>query len=201
MGGLWQDNMEHRRAVNAFERAVKLDPRHASALGFIAMNYIWLRKNDSAIVWADSARKVDPVLAWARQVRGLALRERGDMGQAEREFEAALRLGRGPDQILSYAGLAEVYFRRGDRNAADTMITRAVALGDTTHPSLHDAAYLAWAFAATNQPERALRLLERYQPRRDVHFQLHLQRDPALDPLRSQPRFRALLARENVPLS
>jgi tetratricopeptide (TPR) repeat protein len=165
------------------------------------MNYIWLRKNDSAIVWADSAKKVDPVLVWARQARGQAFRERGMMAQAEREFEAGLRLGRGPDQIVSYAGLAEVYFKRGDRHGADTLITRGMSLADTTHPSVHDAAYLAWGLAATNQPERALRLLERYQPRRDVHFQLHLQRDPTLDQLRSQPRFRALLARQNVPLS
>ena len=80
------------------------------------------------------------------------------------------------------------------------MIVHALAVADTTHPTVHDAAYLAWAFVATNQPERALRILERYEPRRDMHFQLHLQRDPALDPLRSNPRFRALLARQNVPL-
>jgi len=195
LGLLWQDSMENRRAIDAFHRAVTLNPRHASALGFIAMNYMWLRKNDSAIVWADSAKKVDPVLVWSRQARGQALRELGNLAQAEREFEAALRLGRGADQILSYAGLAEVYFKRGDRYAADTMITHAVALADTTHPSVHDAAYLAWGWAATSQADRALRLLERYQPRRDVHFQLHLHLDPALDPLRSRPRFRALLAR------
>ena len=199
-GALWQDSLENRRAIDAYRRAVKLNPRHASALGFIGMNYIWLRRNDSAIAWADSSKKVDPVAIWARQARALALRELGNMAEAEREYEAALRLGRGADQIHAYAGLAEVYFKRGDRHAADTMITHAVASADTTHPTVHDAAYLAWAFAATNQPDRALRLLERYQPRRDVHFQLHLQRDPALDPIRGEPRFRALLARQNVPL-
>jgi serine/threonine protein kinase/Tfp pilus assembly protein PilF len=200
MGLAWQDSLENGRAIHALRRATQLNPRHSGALGFIAMNYIWLRNNDSAIVWADSAKKVDPVAIWARQARALALRERGNMAEAERESEAALRLGRGPDQIHPYAGLAEVYFKRGDRNAADTMITHAVALADTTHPTVHDAAYLAWGFSGTGQPERALRLLERYQPRGDVHFQLHLQRDPALDPLRSNPRFRALLARQNVPL-
>ncbi|HYN81738.1 MAG TPA: protein kinase [Gemmatimonadaceae bacterium] len=200
ISSVWQDSLENRRAIDALRRAVKLNPRHASALGFIGMNYMWLRNTDSAIIWADSAKKVDPVAIWARQARALALRERGSIAEGEREYEAAVRLGRGPDQVHAYAGLAEIYFKRGDRQAADMIVMHAVALADTTHPTVHDAAYLAWAFAATGQPERALRILERYQPRKDVHFQLHLQRDPALDPLRSKPRFSALLARQNVPL-
>jgi tetratricopeptide (TPR) repeat protein/tRNA A-37 threonylcarbamoyl transferase component Bud32 len=200
ISGVWQDSLENRRAIDALRQAVKLDPRDSNSLGFIGMNYLWLRNNDSAIVWADSARKVDPVAIWARQVRGSALSELGNIPEAEKEYEAATRLGRGPDQVYAFAGLAEIYFKRGDRHAADTTLKHAIARADTTHPSVHDAAYLAWGYAGTGQHERALRLLERYQPRKDVHFQLHLQRDPWLDPLRSKPRFTALLTRQNVPL-
>ena len=200
ISGVWQESLEHRRAIGALRQAVKLNPRNSNSLGFLGMNYLWLRNNDSAMIWADSARKVDPVAIWARQVRGSALGELGNMAEAEKEYEAATRLGRGPDQVFAFAALAEIYFKRGDKHAADTTLKHAIARADTTHPSVHDAAYLAWGYVGTGQLERALRLLERYQPRRDVHFQLHLQRDPWLDPLRSKPRFTALLTRQNVPL-
>ncbi|HUQ20101.1 MAG TPA: hypothetical protein VM099_10860, partial [Gemmatimonadaceae bacterium] len=196
----WQDSLENRRALDALRRAIQLNPRHASALGFLGMNYIWLRKNDSALFWTDSAKKIDPSAIWARQSRGQALRELGRMSEAESEFQASTQLGRGPDEINGWAGLAEVNYRRGDKHAADTIIAHAVSLADTVHPTVHDAAYLAWAFTQTGQRERALRFLEAYQPRRDIHFQLHLPRDPPLDPLRSDPRFAALLTRKNVPL-
>ncbi len=195
-----RSSCEQKQESGSCGCAGSLNPRHASALGFIGLNYIWLRHNDSALVWADSAKKVDPTAIWARQSRGFALLLIGNLAESEIEFEGATRLGRGPDQIMGWAGLADIDFRRGDKRAADTIIAHAVTLADTTHPTVHDAAYLAWAFVATGQPERALRILERYEPRKDVHFQLHLQRDPPLDPLRSKPRFRALLARQNVPL-
>jgi len=52
---------------------------------------------------------------------------------------------------------------------------------------------IAAAYAALGEVGRALAWLERYRPVRDLHFQLHLRLDPPLDPLRNQPRFRALL--------
>jgi serine/threonine protein kinase/tetratricopeptide (TPR) repeat protein len=200
VSGAWQDSLENRRAITALRRAVQLNPRHANALGFLGLNYIWLRNNDSAVLWADSSKKIDPTLIWSRQSQGLALLLLGRTAESEIDFEAATRLGKGSDQVMGWAGLADIDFRRGDKHAADTMLVHAAAVADTINPTVHDAVYLAWGFTATNHPERALRILERYEPRKDVHFQLHLQRDPVFDPLRSNPRFRALLARQNVQL-
>jgi len=99
---------------------------------------------------------------------------------------------------MGWAGLAELAYRRGNRRAASMFVARATATSDTIHPSLHDAAYLAWAYAQTGQPNRALTVLERFDPRFDAHFQLHVQFDPMLDPLRQEPRFRRLLRRTDI---
>ena len=55
--------------------------------------------------------------------------------------------------------------------------------------------YLAEAWAALGDSDRAIGWLQRYTPRTDTHFQMHLQCDPLLDPLGEDPRFRALLLR------
>jgi tetratricopeptide (TPR) repeat protein len=159
-------------------------------MGFV---YCWLGQPDSALVWADSAVKVDPSNVLARQAVGFAHRGRGEWEAARPAYEAVVRLGNGPEQVFGYAGLAELAWRRNDRRAADGIIKQAVAHADTLTPTIHDAAYLGWGFAQTGQPERALRLLERFEPRADKHFQLHLQREPMLDALRKFPRFQALL--------
>jgi len=192
-GSLWQDSLELRRAIAAYRHAVTVRPTHANSLAFIGFVYCWLGQPDSALVWADSAVKVDPSNVLARQAVGFAHRGRGEWDATRPAYEAAVRLGNGPEQLFGFAGLAELAWRRNDRRAADRILKQAVAHADTLTPTVHGAAYLAWGFAQTGQPERALRLLERYEPRADKHFQLHLQREPMLDALRKLPRFQALL--------
>jgi hypothetical protein len=55
------------------------------------------------------------------------------------------------------------------------------------------ASLLRTRAAALGARDEALWWLERFRPRRDSHFQMHLRLDPPLDPLRSDPQFRALL--------
>jgi hypothetical protein len=104
-------------------------------------------------------------------------------------------MGEGPDRIIGWVGLAELARRRGETQASDTLAAHAIAGADTLHPTIHEAAYLAWLYTAFGQRERALRILERYEPRGDLHFRAHLINDETLDPLRGEKRFRALLER------
>ena len=70
-----------------------------------------------------------------------------------------------------------------------------LAFVDPLHPALHDATAIAWGYVAFGDTARALRILERYDPTADSHFQLHLHCDPGLDLLRALPRFKAMLIR------
>ena len=83
----------------------------------------------------------------------------------------------------------------------DSLFARAVADADTLRPSLHEAVYLAWMYAEAGQRERALAVLERFGRPRHLHFQLHLLREFALDSLRREPRFEALLRSDSTQRS
>ena len=194
----WEDSLEPARALAAWRRAVQIDPTHRQALGFLGQHHIWTRQYDSAVKWADSGRRIDPMHVFMRQILGRALLLGGDTAGAAEQLRTEIQLGRGPDEVEGWIGLADIALRRRDRAAADTLLARAVALIDTVHPTLHDAAYLGWGYAAYGDTSHALRILERYEPRVDAHYQLHLQCDATLDPLRASPRFRALLVRPHI---
>ena len=88
--------------------------------------------------------------------------------------------------------------RRSPDNAQDAWaaLRRAESLAVVYQPApLHTAVYMAQAYAALGDTEGALAWLTRYQPRRDLHFQLHLRCDPPFDPIAGDPRFQALLIR------
>ena len=159
----------------------------------LANHYYWWREFDSAAVWADSAVVLDPRLAWAHETVGAIALLRDQLVKAQSAYEAARRLDTGPTKVRALEGLAEVAARRGDLVAARESIRRAEAAADSA-PSDHAAISLASAYAAVGEPARALGWLERYQPRGDLHFQLHLKRDPQLDPLRGLARFEALVS-------
>jgi tetratricopeptide (TPR) repeat protein len=195
LGNVWADSLEPRRAIAAYRRSIAINPRQANAMGYLSFLYLWNGNTDSAMVWADSGTKVDAGQIFARQALGFAHRTRREWPLAETEYRAVLNIGTGSDRAEGWAGLAEIAWQRGDRHAADTLMARGLAAADTLHPTLHDAVYLAWGLAATGRSDAAFRLLERYEPRFDSHFQQHLEGDPTLDALRADRRFIPLLRR------
>jgi tetratricopeptide (TPR) repeat protein len=181
-------------ALKSLRRSIALAPGRGHYLAFLSNHFYWWREYDSAAVWGDSAVAVDATLPYAREVAGAAALALGRRDVAEGDYEAARRLNPGPIAVRALEGLAEVAAEQGDRASARSLVTKAEALTNPAAPTVHAAISIASAYAAIGQDARALQWLERYQPRRDLHFQLHLRRDLRLDPLRGHPRFRHLLS-------
>ena len=191
----WDDSLEPARAVESWRRVLRIAPTHRQALGFLSQHYLWMRQPDSSIFWADSAVRIDPANYFAREMLALGQLLGGDTVRAAENFRSAIRLGKGPDEVVGWVGLTDIALADRNRRAADTLFARALALVDTLHPPVHDAVYIAAGYAAFGDSARAIQLLQRYDPRADSHFQMHLHCDPGLDPLRAMSTFRALLVR------
>jgi serine/threonine protein kinase/Tfp pilus assembly protein PilF len=194
LGAALEEVGDPEGAVKSLRRAVALAPGKGHYTAFLSNHFYWQRQYDSAKVWGDSAVAVDPTLPYAREVAGAAALALGQRDAAEADYEASRRLDNGPSVVRALEGLAEVAAQSGDTASALAFIAKAEPIVDSAAPALHSAIALASAYATINQDARALQWLERYQPRRDLHFQLHLRRDLRLDPLRSQAAFQHLLS-------
>ena len=184
-------------AAAAWRHAVALDPHRP--YGMYALHWLWAGRYDSAAAWAEHGVAEDPTLMFLREGVGEVALAQGQLAKAGAAYEAALRLGTGPEQVRALCGLSIVATGLGDAARARTLLARAEAVTDSTAPTLHAAVSIAEAYAALGAPDRALTWLGRYQPRGDLHFQLHLARDPMLDGLRSDPRFRQLVDSTRPP--
>jgi tetratricopeptide (TPR) repeat protein len=180
--------------IEAWRRCVTLAPAYTECLAFLALAHYWRRQYDSAAHWGDSAVAVDPNYLLGRQASGNIAVERGDYLRAAAAFDAARRIGTAVEVVNSLAGSALVEARAGRAAAARAILRRADSLAASYVPApLHTMVYLAQAHAALGEADQAMALLNRYDPARDLHFQLHLRCDPPFDPIRSDKRFRSLL--------
>jgi tetratricopeptide (TPR) repeat protein len=187
------DSGDVEAGTDIFRACVHRGPTHTECLAFLALAHYWSRQYDSATVWADSAVAVDPNYLLGRQSSGNIAVERGDFVRAEAAFDAASRIGTDVEYANALAGGALAEARAGRLPEARALLRTADSLGAAYMPNPHTAVYVAQAHAALGDADQALAWLGRYEPRRDVHFQLHLRCDPPFDPLRNHERFRALL--------
>jgi tetratricopeptide (TPR) repeat protein len=181
-------------ALAAWRRAVAVAPTYAEGASFLALGHFWRRQYDSASRWADSALTIDPAFVLARQIQGQIAVEQGNFVRGAAAFRAQERIGSGIEVVNSLAGEALVSARAGRRSEARTFLTRAESLAARFSPTaLHTAVYMAIAYGAAGDNDRAIAWLERYVPSADLHFQLHLRCEPPFDAIATDPRFRALL--------
>jgi serine/threonine-protein kinase len=180
------------QAIAEAHRAQELDPlsliTHATA-GLVLTH---ARLHDEAIAQCRRALDFDPNFAAGHWFLGMAYMAQGNQNAAIEELQKAVDLGGGNSQ---YSGSLAAALAAGGRTAeARKSIPPLLSMGGDSAISYQ----LALIYENLGDKDRAMDFLEKAY---DEHaFQMCMAKSqPYLDPLRSHPRFVALMQRLNFP--
>jgi len=210
-------------AAHTFRRAIELDPRYASAHQWYAMLLASQGNIQEALIEAHTSQELDPASVSARRnlafvyyyarrydqtryhlaralamnptaeetyrVLGLALAVEGDYAEAERVLREALDMPGSGTYTIATLGYALA--RAGQRKEAEELLAglEARARRDYVSPVAFATIHIG-----LGSHDRALDAAERaFEERRG--WLAYLNVNPIFDPLRGEPRFRALVGR------
>jgi serine/threonine-protein kinase len=177
-------------AIAEGQQASALDPLSPSILDDLATTMLYAGQTDQALALLSKARDLDPSFFFPAATEGILALQTGRYREAISKFEASRALG-APPLVSAYLGFA--YGKAGDR--ARTMATveemRKVSPGGTVAPF-----NLALVYLGLGDRSRALDYLEQaYAASSEMLVWLKI--DRIYDPLRSEPRFVALMRKLN----
>ena len=219
-------NIRHRMrweweaAQSDLARALQLDPRRAKTMVDYGPVLFSLGRRDEAIALLRKAVVSDPLSENAWTGLGRYLQASGANAEAKQAFKRALAINprqnwanfllgnlllsegkteeaiahyqRAPEQFLT-TGMAMAEFTRGNDVASKALLAKmekeyAIGFGYQ----------IAQVYAWRGEKDEAFAWLERCFPIHDAGL-VRLSFDPAMDPLRSDPRFAALVRRMGFP--
>lgn len=217
---------EPEAAEKHYRRALELNPSDARAHSMYALQLLRQGQPEASLRLGERAVELDPLSPAAVNNLGVLYYYTGQYARAERQQRAALLLAPQDPYFfsnlattLSLAGkhaeassaakravsiapgnqslkaiLAFVYARGGQRAEAEQIVQ---ALTDSADVNVHN---LAMAHLALGETDRTFELLERAIAE-GGNFVADIGIDPALDPLRDDPRMDALLEKIKRPLT
>jgi TolB-like protein/tetratricopeptide (TPR) repeat protein len=180
------------RAITELERARELDPLSLPINGILGRVYRDARRYQESFDQCRKTLDLDPDFAlghWCLGVSNVALKRYAD---AVTEMKRANSLGTGP--FYAY-GLGYAYAMAGNRSDARAVIEELKRNSDKSYAPAY---YIASIYAALDEKDQAFAWLQRAYDERDPQITLLLL-DPFIDPLRSDPRFNALVRELGYP--
>ncbi|HKP50845.1 MAG TPA: tetratricopeptide repeat protein, partial [Gemmatimonadales bacterium] len=173
--------------LQELRRAEALDPLSRQIGTEVGRALYALRRNDEAVAQLHQVLRADPAFAGAHVTLGRVYIEQGRLPEAIDEFQKAVEL-RGRN-ALDVAYLASGYAVAGKRSEAQRLLVELEGRSRREHvpPTV-----LAIVYTALGQHGRAFDLLERAVAEHDGWF-AEFVFFPTFDPLRSDPRYAALL--------
>jgi TolB-like protein/predicted Ser/Thr protein kinase/cytochrome c-type biogenesis protein CcmH/NrfG len=200
-------------AVKEFEHLFELNPNHALAHAWYALDITYLGRIDEAVLHASRARKLDPLNS---TIGALATHVYSGARQYDQALTTAQELAdQNPSSPGAHKNLATAYMNKGQFRQADEEYQMAIKLGaqpdqtwllifyalsgekskarEILNEKLKRQNYspygLAGAYSLLGEKEKALEWLEKAYEARDVGMLSGF----TWDSIRSDPRFKALL--------
>jgi tetratricopeptide (TPR) repeat protein len=174
------------------KRAQELDPLSLIINSLLGFAFDTVGKSDQAIAQLRKTIEIDPNFDIAHSYLGNVLEHRGQLKEAIVEYEKSNTLRVEP---FNLAQLARAYFLVGRKGEAQQLWDKLKSLSERQYVPAYSMALVQLTFG---NKDEAIRLLEK-------SYEDHAPFDPAdlgwilidyrLDPLRSDPRFRKLIAR------
>lgn len=177
----------HEQAIAEIKRARELDPLSLGVSATVGYIFFSARQYDQAMEELKKTREMDKDYPYSYLFLGFTYAARGMYAEAIAAYEEAIKLGLDSPSTQIHLGAA--YARAGDRERAQAILTRLQTSEEYVSPG-----QLATLYVAQGETEQAFAALEKAYEEHDLQLQ-YLGVDPALDPLRSDPRFQDLLRR------
>jgi serine/threonine protein kinase/lipoprotein NlpI len=177
----------HEQAIAEIKRARELDPLSSPVNATVGYIFFSARQYDQAIEELKKTLEMDQDYAYTHLFLGFTYAAKGMFAEAINAYQEAIRLGLDSPSTQIHLGAA--YARAGERGRAQEILTRLQTSKEYVSPG-----QLATLYVAQGDREQAFTLLEKAYQEHDQQLQ-YLGVDPALDPLRSDPRFADLLRR------
>jgi serine/threonine-protein kinase len=179
----------YEEALAELERAERLGPLDLQVKTQIGYVHYFLHDLDRAIAQFEKALALDATFAFAHYALGDALTQKGDFARAIAEYETSIALG---GRSVNHIGvLAYAQGRAGNAEAARALLEELGARAADRHVS---PMWMALAHLGLDDREGVFRWLDRACDERDGSLVL-VTSAIEFDPLRGDPRFRALLGR------
>jgi adenylate cyclase len=173
--------------------AQNLDPVSFLTSSSLGWTFYFARQFDRAIDQCQKTLELEPNDIGAHSCLGYSYMAKKEFAQAVAEFKKAADLS--GDEPLRMEGLGIAYGLAGQKEEARRLLAEL-----QTKSTLHYVPpyFLATVYAGLGENDKAFALLEKGYNERDAYL-TWLKVEPALDPLRSDPRFHSLLQRVGLP--
>lgn len=180
------------RALTEIAKAQQLDPLSPIIATDLGKGLIFARRYDDAIAQLKKAQELDPNFGLAHYWLFYAYTEKGMYSDAFKELDKIKPL-LGPNRHLAEAAFLEA--RSGNKEQARKMLAQVLQISQREYVN---PAAIAYACTALGDKDQAFAWLEKGYAEK-IPFVGSLKIVPALDPLRSDPRFADLVRRVGLP--